>query len=161
MGGGAQGADGWSYFSDLSAGAPYETPEAVEVETKEQFFNLTPAENFEQFEANVSEILKQYSGREMAFIQTEIYLNEKPEFGKQFIDKHGITNREELRAYTGKLQAKLREGKGKERSEFLKSEKEAKAEKAVSEIEAMALKAEADMQEQIDQLPDVGKMIKC
>jgi len=120
--------------------------------TRERFFNLTTAENFEQFETNVAEILQQYSGRGIAALQVKSYLSEnKDTYGNEYLSKYGIKTKEQLDEFLGKLQTKLRTGKGKERSQVLKELRNERTEQSVSEIEQMALEAEAEMQEAIKQ----------
>lgn len=124
---------------------------STEEVSKEEQFNLTPAKDFEQFETNINWFLKNYGSREMAAIQVELYLNEKPEFGKKYIAKHGITTTDELKIYLGKLQAKLRAGKGNERKAVRSEIAKEKTERNVDEVIKLALEAEAEMQEAIRQ----------
>lgn len=125
-------------------------PEAEALNTPERFHNLTPAKTLSEFESNIEAILEQYSGREMGSIQVESYLNQyKDTFGKEYLAKHGIKSRDELKIFTAKLQAKAREGKGRERSEALRQMKQEKSDNVILEIEKMALEADAEMQNEI------------
>ena len=136
----------------------------AEKETIQQYFNLPDATSVETLDSNIMQILHQYSGREMASIQVESYLNENVDLAKQWLAKNGIKTRDDLKSLTARMQAKARQGKGLARREFLEEIKREKTDRTVAQIESMALAAGKEMDERIkreyaDQFAEGGVII--
>jgi hypothetical protein len=77
-------------------------------ESKQDFFGLKDVLTEKDISENIDYILSQYSGREMAAIQIESYLNENPKLGKEYLTKRKLTTRDKLKAYLKNRQPKTR-----------------------------------------------------
>lgn len=125
----------------------------IKEQTLDERLGLEPTTNIESIERNIANILTNYSGREMAALQVENYLNEHTELGKEYLNKYNINTRKEFAIFLGKLQTNLRKGKGKEM-------KQAKIDSFLSKIEEMTINAQAEMDAQIEAYVQANEVSK-
>lgn len=119
--------------------------------TVEQQFELNPAQNTQDIDFNINEVLGQYSGRAMGKAQVFRYLNELGEIGKQWAKEKGITSKEQLDQWTEKAHSKARSGKKAENKQAKEEFDQFKGEFNADQIEQIAAKAAQDFENLINQ----------
>jgi hypothetical protein len=118
-------------------------------ESQTERFSLGKTESVKDIKSNVDKILKDYSGREMAAIQVEKYLNEHIDIAKKYLSENNIKSREDLKKHLKNKQSKLRSGKREKDKAIDKKFQEMKTNQHVENIINQAKKEGAAMDEKV------------
>jgi hypothetical protein len=117
--------------------------------TKVEQFGLEIPKSVEDIEKGVDDILSQYASRDMAFTQISIYLGENKPYGLDFVKKHNLNNREELKDYLANRHGKARKSVIENRKKESKEWQEEVGKIHLEAITDLALKQGKEMDEKI------------
>lgn len=73
-----------------------------------KYFGLKVAENKDELERGINEILSQYASREMASNQAINYMDESPEISKEWLRENGLKSRDDFKKWAANRQSKVR-----------------------------------------------------
>jgi len=116
-----------------------------------EMFGLEQPTSIKDVETGILSILSQYSGRTMAAIQAQKWLEEMPaNLAKEWLAINNITSREELRTKIAKMQIIARKGHRKQQSVAREKIKQDRSEFVLNDIMRLAAEAEEKWQSSLD-----------
>lgn len=99
-----------------------------------KYFGLKVAENKDELERGINEILSQYASREMASNQAINYMDESPEISKEWLRENGLKSRDDFKKWAANRQSKVRKPILEKQEKELKEAKKTIADIRVANI---------------------------
>lgn len=99
-----------------------------------KYFGLKVAENKDELERGINEILSQYASREMASNQAINYMDESPEISKEWLRDNGLKSRDDFKKWAANRQSKVRKPILEKQEKELKEAKKTIADIRVANI---------------------------